>query len=138
MLSNFRSEQLKNSYKSKVSGRRTLKNRFGTSCSSFWQSLIKNGRDYDGFMMTNAIWFNRGYNFWFFRILILIRFSSKTHQNRRIRGLGPLKNSSARSGDHFGPVKTKFRQILAQIWSTFYPMFVHNGSIMGYFSVILR
>ena len=51
------------------------------------------------------------YIFAIFQISILIRFSSKTNKDRRIRGLGPLKNCSARSGDHFGPVKIKFRQI---------------------------
>ena len=41
----------------------------------------------------------------------LIRLSSKTSGNRRIRAPGPNKNSSTRSGDHFALVKSKNEQV---------------------------
>ena len=41
----------------------------------------------------------------------LIRLSSKTNRNRRIRAPGPNKNSSTRSGDHFALVKSKNGQV---------------------------
>ena len=46
-----------------------------------------------------------------FQISFLIRFSSKTNQNRRFGALGPEKSSGARSGDHFALGEVKFGQI---------------------------
>ena len=40
-----------------------------------------------------------------FQIPILIRVSLTTHENHRIRALGPKKSSGARSDDHFALVK---------------------------------
>ena len=47
----------------------------------------------------------------FFVNSFLIRLSSKTNGNRRIRAPGPNKNSSTRSGDHFALVKSKNGQV---------------------------